>query len=248
MISLKSELLTLCAVISGLVAFVSVAHAEIDARWLFAEKVGTNLVPFLEAEVELEKETGATYVLHSEMLKIKVLFICLELKVTGTPKLVANGGISTGELLYSECETYLNGKLNASCTPKDVKEGVSGTILTKPLHSLLVLHNGQDYLKVLPDDVGGSPSETVAIIEMGEFCPIGKKVPVIGVISLKDCLGLALTHVVKHLVEPTSIDGTLLTELWIISKTEEHKAGLLGSAWGLLKGVHAGIKFSGQPA
>ncbi len=66
----------------------------------------------------------------------------------------------------------------------------------------------------------------------------------IGSLTLKDCENLALTHLVEHLVE----QFTPLTELWTISKTTEHKATLLGSAWAFLTGEHEGLKWSGDPA
>jgi hypothetical protein len=224
----------------GLMAFsTSAANAEVGAKWLLAEAgAGTNLIGFLEAEVELKKDSSL-YVLHSEILKIKVLFLCTDLKIVGTPKLIANGGISSGQVLFNGCHTDLNGVENANCTPKDSVAG-SLEIVTKPLDALLVLHNGEDILRLLP--VAGL-NEPFATIELGAACAIGTKVPVIGELTLKDCNNLALTHLVEHLVEPGP-----LTELWTISKTTEHVATLLGSAWGFLKGAHEGIKFSGDPA
>jgi hypothetical protein len=239
----KLGLLGLCAMVFGLMAFsASAANAETGAKWLYAEKVpGSNLVTLAEdPEIELEKNS-AVNVLHSEILKIKVLFLCTDLKISGTPKLTANGSISSGKVLFSNCTTDLNGVVNTNCTPKDSTQA-AGTILTKSLHSLIVLHElagtKDDVLKLLPDE-----GETFATVEMGAACPIGTKVPVIGELTLKDCENLALTHLVKHLVEPFEP----LTKLWTISKTEEHKATLLGSAWGFLKGKNEGYKFSGDP-
>jgi hypothetical protein len=235
----KLGLLTLCALLLALTVFSTIAHAEVGAKWLLAEGgAGTNLVGFLEAEVELEKDSPVL-VMHSEILKIKVLLLCTDLKIVGNPKLIANGGISSFKILFSGCTTDLNNVPNASCTPKDATEGVAGTILTKSLHALLVLHNGEDVLKVLPE-VG----ETFVTKEMPPPCVIGTKVPLIGELALKDCQNLALTHLAKHLVEPFEP----LTKLWVISKTVEHVATLLGSAWGFLKGAHTGLKFSGDPA
>jgi hypothetical protein len=56
-------------------------------------------------------------------------------------------------------------------------------------------------------------SETYATLEFGAECAIGEKVPVIGKLRYKDCENLALTHLVKHLVEVGP-----LTDLWTISK------------------------------
>ena len=83
-----------------------------------------------------------------------------------------------------------------------------------------------------------------ATIEMGASCPVGTKVPIFGLIHLQDCQNMALTHLVKHLIQTF----TPLTELSAISHTAEHTATLLGSAWGFLTGAHTGLKFSGDPA
>jgi hypothetical protein len=247
-------LLGLCAMVFGLMAFsTTAAHAEVGAKWLLAEKApGTALIPFnpetLKVGIGLERDAPKgeeyPYVLHTEILKIKVLFLCKDLKVAGSPVLTTNGGISSGKVLFSGCLTDLNGVKNSNCTPKDAEEATEGTILTKPLHALLELHklatSTDDILKLLPDEVGGP----FAVIEMGEACAIGKKVPVIGKLALEDCEGLALTHLVKHLVQPF----TALTSLFTISETAEHAATLLGSAFGFLTGEHVGLKFSGDPA
>jgi hypothetical protein len=248
MIRSRFGLLGLCAVLFGVMAFgATAAQAEVGAQWLFAEKgAGTKLVPFLEASIGLEKDS-AVYILHTKILGVAVLFLCTELKAVNAV-LKANGSIGEGgKVLFSGCTTDLNNVPNAACTPNDITDGL-GFIVTQNLHSLLVLHElaggvKDDLLKLLPDKVGGVESNVFAYIEMGEKCPIGKKVPVIGKLTLKDCEGLALTHLVKHLVEPGP-----LTELWTISETPEHVATLLGSAWGFLTGAHEGLKFSGDPA
>jgi hypothetical protein len=237
-------LLGLCAMVFGLMAF-SAAGAQAAGQWLFAEKAGSNLIKFLEAELELEKET--TLVLHSKILGIEVLFLCEEIHADA--KLIANGAIGTnavekgGKVLFKKCVTHLNGKTAPECTPKDPVGG-EGTITTKPGHALLTLHvlkaTGltDDVITVTPDE-----GETFATVAMSATCPIGTSVPVIGKLVLKECENLGLTHLVKHLVEALKE----LTELWTISKTEEHKATLLGSAWAFLIGEHLGVKFSGDP-
>jgi hypothetical protein len=233
-------LLGLCAMVLGLMAF-GATGAQAEGTWLILNsinqvKTGTEL----PAIIELEKESSV-YVLHSKIIGIAVLFLCTELKAVNA-KIFGAGAVGKGpgeekgsKVLFSGCTTDLNGAAAPECTPKDATEGVAGTILTKEGHALVVLHEGQDITKVLPDE-----GETFATIEMGATCPIGTKVPVIGSLALKDCENLALTHLVKHLVEPFEA----LTQLWTISKTEEHKATLLGSAWAKLGGEHTGLKWS----
>jgi hypothetical protein len=243
----KLGLLGLCAMVLGLMAIsATAAQAEVGAEWLFAEKApNSGLIKWLEAELGLEKD-DQPYVLHSEILKIKVLFLCTTIQAEKAV-LKANGSIGNGaRVKFSGCTTDLNGTTTASCEP-NAGGTEKGVVKTNEGHALLVLHdlgNGtiDDWVKVLPDS-----GETFATIEMSAACPIGTKVPVLGTLALKDCEGLALTHLVKHLVEPTSTEGTLLTELWTISKTTEHKASLLGTAWAFLVGEnHVGLKFSGK--
>jgi len=239
----KLGLLGLCAVVFGLMAFsATAAQAEVGAQWLFAEKApGTKLIPFLEASINLEKDSSV-YILHSEILKVKVLFLCTNLVAEGAV-LKANGSIGTGaKVKFSGCTTDLNGVLEPECEPHTGAE--LGIIRTNAGHALLELHElaggvKDDIVKISPD-VG----ETFVTIELKAPCSIGTKVPVIGKLTLKDCENLALTHLVKHLVEPF----TPLTELFTISKTAEHAATLLGSAWAFLTGAHEGLKFSGDPA
>ena len=246
----KLGLLGLCAMLLGLMA-VNVAGANAAAQWLFAEKgEGTKLVPFLEAELELSKDKNKEgkelYVLHSEILKIKVLFLCTEIKADA--KLISEGRIGTegkpegARVLFSGCTTDFNGSPENECTPP------GGLITTEKGHAVLTLTElpggiKDDAVKVLPDT-----GETFTVIKLPAACPIGTSVPVIGKLFLKDCENLALTHLVKHLVEPLESETPEMgTELWTISKTTEHKATLLGSAFAFLKGAHEGLKFSGDP-
>jgi hypothetical protein len=250
MIRSRFGLLGLCAVLFGVMAFgATAALAEVGAQWLFAEKgAGTKLVPFLEASIQLVKDSPTT-VLHSKILGVAVLFLCTELKLVNAV-LKANGSIGEGfKILFSGCTTDLNGVANAACTPSDATEG-AGFIVTQNLHALLVLGElaggvKDDLLKILPDKVEGKESEVFDNMEFGSKCPIGTKIPVIGKLMFKDCANEALTHLVKHLLEPAPAP---FTELWTISKTVEHQATLLGSFWMFLAGAHEGLKFSGDPA
>ena len=265
-------LLGLCAMLFGLMAFTATAaHAEVGAKWLLAkvENEKDVLIPFLPASIDLE--TDVPGVLHSKILGIEVLFLCTTIKAVNA-KLLEEGSIGSvisenpethlklglgAKVKFSGCTTDLNGALAKECEPKDTsEEGGAGIILTKPGHALLKLHvlkitdepGGpnekkleikHDIVKILPDT-----GETFATIQLPAGCPIGTSVPVIGSLALQDCKELGLTHLVKHLVEQFAA----LTELWTISKTNEHKATLLGSAWAFLTGAHEGLKFSGDPA
>jgi hypothetical protein len=249
-------LLGLCAMVFGLMAFGATgAQAEVGAKWLILNAKGElKTGAELHAAINLEQEVPA--VLHSEILKIKTLFLCTTAKVENAllqeegiigKEVITNAeGLKEGrgsQVKFSGCTTDLNGSPASECTPTDPVGGV-GTIVTKLGHALLKLHKLEsgtldDLLEILPDT--GLEGEFAAI-KLPLACPIGTNVPVKGRLFLKDCENLALTHLVKHLVESGP-----LTRLYTISDTPEHAATLLGSAWGFLTGLHEGLKFSGDP-
>jgi hypothetical protein len=251
-------LLGLCAMVFGLMTFgVTGAHAEVGAKWLILN-AKKELKTGAELNAPVGLETDVPGVLHSEILKIKVLFLCTTIEALNA-KLLAEGAIGNtlsenpethlllglgSQVKFSGCTTDLNGTAAPECEPKDPAGG-AGTIITKPGHALLKLHElpekiKDDIVKILPDT-----GEIFATIVTGPLCPIGTSVPVIGSLALKDCENLALTHLKKHLAEPFEP----LTELWTISKTAEHKATLLGSAWAFLTGeAHKELLWSGDPA
>jgi len=259
----KLGLLGLCAMVFALMAFGATgAHAEKGAKWLILNAKG-ELKTGAELNAPINLRTDTTGILHSEILKIKTLFLCTTIEALNA-KLLAEGAIGNtlsenpetklllglgSRVRFSGCTTDLNGAAAPECTPKDTTPelGGEGIILTKLGHALLKLHEladktKDDILKILPDT-----GETFATIQLPAACPIGTSVPVIGSLALKDCENLALTHLIEHLAEAF----TPLTELWTISKTEEHKASLLGSAWAFLTGElnnHKGLKWSGDPA
>jgi hypothetical protein len=218
------------------------AHAEKGSKFLILDP-GPPPVALdaatLPAVVGLQTDS-LVYVLHSEILKIQVLFLCTNLKAVNAMLLAEGsigekpGAVKGSKVLFSGCTTDLNGALAKECTPKDAVDG-EGTIVTKPGHALLVLGpNKEQLINILPDE-----GETFATIELPAACPIGTKVPVIGKLNLKDCEGLGTSHLLKHLVETEAAR----TELWTISKTTEHVATLLGSAYAILLGNHEDFLF-----
>ena len=235
----------LCAMVLGLMAFsASAAQAETGAKWLFAEKApNSGLVPFLEASVRFEIDQKV--ILHSKVAGISVLLLCPKIELENAV-LKANGGIGQGaKIRLSSCVFDLNGVESKSCEPNN--GGTEpGVIKTQPVHGLIILYKlaggtVDDLLLILPDN-----GETLVTFEMSEECSIGEKIPFIGKFTIKDCEGLSLTHLVKHLVEVGT--AAELTELWMISKTAEHQTSVLGGAWASLTGAHEGLKVSGDPA
>jgi hypothetical protein len=250
-------LLGLCAVVMGLMALnTGMASATVGANWLILtgakNEKGELIVKTgaeLHAAVGLEKET--TGVLHTKILGFTVLYECEKIEAINA-NLLANGSIGKelngegkpvgAQIRFSECITRLNGEINESCKP-NAGGTESGVIKTTTGHGLIVLHEPKAGEKVELTSILPDTGETFAIIESTKACPIGIKVPVIGKATLKDCEGLFLKHLLKHLVEIGP-----LTELWTISKTEEHVATILGSAWAFLLTPHNGMLWGGDPA
>jgi hypothetical protein len=241
----KLGLLGLCAVVLGLMAFnTSSAFAEETANWLILMENGEVLTGAqLTAALNVSKDTLP--ILHTKILGFTVLYECNKIeainanllkKGTVAKEFNAEGKPVGAQIKFSECITIIGGEKNALCAPKI--EGVAGVIITNKSHGLIVLHEGGTVtlLSILPDE-----GETFVTIESEKGCPIGTKVPIIGKMHLKDCENAFLTHKVIHLTEIGP-----LTELWAISKTEEHKATILGSAFAFLIGAHLNRPFSGH--
>jgi hypothetical protein len=259
MIRSRFGLLGLCAIVLGLMAFgTTAAQAEPLARWLILKSDGTLLPDSgLAVPVELEKET--TGILHTKIAGVAVLFECEKIAAVNA-NLLAHGSVgeklvkekvgekeiergTASKIKFSGCITKLNGTASKPCEPNN--SGTEpGVIVTNPGHALIELHEKADKTKVEFVHILPDTGETFATIKTSEECSIGASVPVIGKAYLEDCEGKFLTHLVKHLTQVS----TELTELWTISKTAEHVATILGSAWALLGGEHKGLAWGGDPA
>jgi hypothetical protein len=239
-------LLGLCAVVFGLMAFSTSAQATVGAHWWILDGSGNKIdAANLEAEVGLTKDS-AVITLHAELSSgTKFLVLCTNL-VAENIKLKANGSIGTGgKVKFTGCTVDLNGAAAPACTPTDAVGG-AGTVVTKPGHGLIVLNTGgtaSEVVLLLPDS-----GETFATLELGATCAVGSKVNVIGPhFVIRDCEGLFKSHIAKHLIEEEA-SGSVKTELWVISKTTEHIAKILGSAYAFLTGNHTGLLFGGEAA
>jgi hypothetical protein len=232
----------------GIMAFGAPgADAEVGARWLVLNTKGeVKEGSTLHAQLALKKDV--LLVLHTEILKVKVLLLCQEVKAinaflqkegTIAKEFNAEGKPVGSQILFSSCIIHLNGGEAPECTPTDPVDG-KGFIVSKPLHFVAELHEltggvKDDIILVLPD-VGNE----IIRITLPAACPIGTAIPVIGKLALKDCQELALVHLVEHLLEPFAP----LTKLFSISETVEHASTLLGSMWAFLTGEHLGLKWS----
>jgi hypothetical protein len=195
---------------------------------------GADVTAALTPAITVKEIEGNDATLLTKIIGIKVEFLCTTLQAISA-KLEPKGVVSFGsQLKFAGCTTKLNGATSGACEP--LSEGKEpGVIKTKLLKGLLVLHEGSGIVRF-----EATEGETLATLEFGAECSIASKVPILGKLTLKDAsIG---TEAITHL----AIAGPL-TEIWAISKTEEHKITIDGSIVTALAGVHAGIVWSGVP-
>jgi hypothetical protein len=239
MIRSKLGLLGLCAVVVGIMAVsASAAQAEAGANWLIltsggAVKTGAELHAAVIGS--LENNTGS---LLSRVLGINVQILCTAATLVGV-SLEGTGSLTNGgKVKFSGCSVDLNGAAAPECAVHSAGQPV-GTVETLAGKGLLVLIGGVGRTLIEPKE-----GETFANLNMGEECPIGENIPVRGKLVIKDCENKLSTHLVTHLIE----EDTVNSDLWVLNKTEEHKATIDGSALASLTGAHAGLAWAGDPA
>ena len=199
-------------------------------KWnLSGSEVTTALKPLLAVnELEGEDATMSTTIGGT-----KVEVLCTGAQLAGM-KLEPSGALTTGsQIKFSGCLTKLNGTVSGVCEPSN--EGIEpGAIASKALKGALIENEKTGLVRFEP-----SSGETLAVIETSPGCAIGEKISLLGKVTFKD-KSLA-TESESHLVSVGA-----LTELWVISKTEEHKVTTSGSAVVRLASTHAGLPWSGK--
>jgi hypothetical protein len=224
--------LVLSGLVLGMMAFAtSAAQAEVGAKWQVKGADVGSLAPQLVIE-KLENETASLFFKTAGGVEVEIL--CKAASFDEGGKLIANGTISLGRILFTSCVTLLNKVLSTKCKPKTAGKAL-GEILSEKATGLIVLDVGNNLVKLTPD-VGTKFAE----IELGETCAIGEAVPVTGELFIKDCKGNAsfIAEEKTHLIE----EG--LTKLLALGQP----AKLIGSAVLALGGVHVGALWSGKPA
>jgi len=235
---------------------VTGALAEAGSQWLVLTSGGaiktTNELP---VSVTGKIGAGSKEALLTKIAGVKVEKSCTTVETIGL-KLEGESSIAAGaKLKFTGCKMFLNGVESKACVPH-TSGAPAGTLETTKLRGDLGLHfllnakgekikdekTGEVILhgpiQLIPE-VG----ETYMTLELGEECSIGEKVPIIGTFYAHDVgnkSGIE-THQVEHVIE----EGPG-TAVWVISKTEEHKVILDGSAALTLSGAHIGLKWSGM--
>lgn len=228
--------LVLSGLLLGLMAFsASAAQAEVGAKWFVVNSGGTNvevttagLSPQLEIK-ELEEKTAT--LLFTTKGGTKVAILCTAAAFDEGGKLISEGGVSLGRVLFSGCSVKLNGVAAPACQAHSVGKA-TGEILTLKAKGLLVLDKETSttskLVKLVPDE-----GTSFAVILMGEECSIGEEVPVTGELWLKD--PSVSTAAVEHLIS----EG--LKKLVALGV----EATIDGSALVKLSGAHVGLKWFG---
>jgi len=217
--------LGLCLLALGLVG-ASPAHATM--HWNVAGAPWAVTKPVVGAL----DETG---VLHTTIAGNTVLWECKKGELVGV-SLETEGKVKGGDIKFSECITKINGVTNPACEPND--SGTNpGVILTNPFDGLITLHTTasgekQDITEItslVEEIVGGVKQPVLGRIKMSAECPIGANIPIIGKLTTIDVTN-GVTNGSEILKEQLThlIERGPLTELWVLSKTEEHKATILG--------------------
>ncbi len=202
---------------------------EVEGNWKVA---GTTLTGKLTPTLVIKEIEKGSETLLSKVAGVKIEKVCTGAELAGA-KLETEGRFSSGaKVTFTGCILKLNGVETPSCKPHSPGQK-PGVIVTNEAKGLLVLDAKEVDLSVEP-----ASGEVLITVELGAECPIGEKVPLLGTLML--ALSQAGTEEVTHLVLESP-----LSELWLISKTEEHKVLLDGSAILGLSGEHAGLKWSG---
>ncbi len=207
---------------------VSAAHAEEGASWQVEGKDASSLKPEISINEIESHDATLTTTLSSKTVEV----LCTGAQPVGI-KLEANGSLTSGlKVNFSGCLTKIAGATSGPCEPNNGGKE-PGAIHSKALKGLLITHEGNGLVRLEP-----TSGETLATIETSSECTIGAEIPLIGKLTLKD--SSLETEAETHLVA----EGAL-TELWAVSKTEEHKATISGGLVAQLAGTHAGKKWDG---
>lgn len=221
------KVLGLCALALGLMAFVaSAAQAEATSHWNVAGKAVTGTEEFQLEITEIENKSATLEFTTAGGTLVKILCTAANFAGTKGGRLIKEGGISLGDVLFTGCKTELNSKPAGGCETHSPGK-TAGNILTENGTGLIMLDvvsgKTEEYTKITPD-VGS----TFAKIEMGEECAIGTLVKVEGILWIKDCEGNAgfLTEKPIHLIEEALHTLTALSRPAVIEGSA--KVGLTG--------------------
>jgi hypothetical protein len=235
----KLGLLGLCAVVVGMMAMSASAAQGATLSWLVlnaSKTTATNLKAELAGEVD-----SPTLILHLRVSVFRILIICTGFSLKNTfiePVEKLNEG---GKVVFTGCKVFDEKEKEFKCTVKTAG-AAPGTIETSEGKGLLELVEGQVLTKIEPK---GGPTGSLATIRLeGAECVLPETNQVHGTLYLKDALGQATTHKVKHLVEAEPVNTKLYVGGHSAEQLEVTK--ILISIWIFLASAHAGLEWSGM--
>jgi hypothetical protein len=220
-------ILILPAVFGGSAAFAT-AQAESTPEWKLAPP-GEAIGPELPVQVVAKAETALT--LTTKIIGSKVEVACE--KASLSEALLEAGSKGKGQ---SPLRRLQNHRQRCRAGQLRTESGRrKGAIATVEVKSQLSLHEGETLVRLEP-----MVGETFATSESTESCAIGEKIPIKGILYVKETGGKFRVNEATHVVE----EGTLTT-LFVISNTAEHKATVAGKVSLTLTGEHFGSQWSG---
>jgi len=229
------------ATLSVMAIAVAPAQAEVGSHWnvngspISKELVEKGVVP----EAKLDNNHG---VLVSHALGKELNILCTSMGFSEA-RLKLEGS-SLGKVRFAGCRITTNGgEVLPACEPHTGSE--KGVILTVLLKDLIVLEAegiaGEGYDRLEPEE--GTKFVTITT---SASCAFGENIPIIteivkGFVAKDSNLEFRVEKLSRLLEEGPA------TKLWVISKTEEHKALIHGTASVALEGEHF-LKWSATPA
>lgn len=169
--------------------------------------------------------------LLTKILGAAVKFSCKKAELTGGA-LKPEGKLAEGaKVRFTECKTFINEKESPACEPKNGGTE-KGVILTNGLKGELTEYKKEEGIvlvkSTVEEEIAKVKQPVFTRIKMSEECSLGENIPIIG-----SAIGLVDTGGLASLIHEATIhkfkEGPL-TELWAVSKTEEHKATIDGEA------------------
>jgi hypothetical protein len=200
------------------------SSAQAAPTWLVAGSNLTSGEKTLKGNLVGEGSSLLTKILGSE-----VKFTCKKGELTGAG-LKAEGKLTEGaKARFTECKTFIGGKEAKTCEPAN-NGTEKGVIATNGLKGELTEYEDEEGLIVLKstveEEIEKVKQPVFAQIKMSEECAIGSKVPVFGSrIDLVDSGGLVS---LIHQATSHRFKESPMTELWVVKKSEEHKATIDG--------------------
>ncbi|HEY6549856.1 MAG TPA: hypothetical protein VIY71_01505 [Solirubrobacterales bacterium] len=220
------------------------SSAQAASSWMVA---GANLTSGEKSVKATVVGTGVS--LLTKIEKAGVKFSCKKAELIGIALKPEGKLTEGGTARFTECKTFINEKESPVCEPNN-GGAEKGVIATNKLKGELTFYKNEEGVTLVKstveEEIEKVKQPVFARIKMSAECSIGTSVPIFGsAIGLVDSGGLPglLNETGTHKFK----EGPL-TELWAVSKTEEHKVTIDGELEASLTSseVWNGLAFTAQ--